>query len=94
MKIKITEEALSYFKDEMGAKAGDTIRFFAKYGGSTDLTQGFSVGVHMEDVPRPVAEEVVDGIRFAVSDQDEWLFQGEDVSVSVHNEEIIFSQAK
>ncbi|MGL6101942.1 MAG: HesB/YadR/YfhF family protein, partial [Exiguobacterium acetylicum] len=32
MKIHITDEALQYFKDEMEAKSGDTIRFFAKYG--------------------------------------------------------------
>ena len=93
MKIHVTDEALQYFKDEMEAKKGDTIRFFAKYGGSTDLTQGFSVGVHMEEVERAAVEEVVDGIHFVVSDQDDWLFQGQDVKVSIQNEEIVFSQA-
>ncbi|MEW8976740.1 MAG: adhesin [Exiguobacterium sp.] len=94
MKIHITDEALQYFKNEMEAQSGDTIRFFAKYGGSTDLTQGFSVGVHMEEVERVAVEEVVDGIHFVVSDQDDWLFQGQDVKVSIENEEIVFSQAK
>lgn len=94
MKIHITDEALQYFKNEMEAQSGDTIRFFAKYGGSTDLTQGFSVGVHMEKVERAAVEEVVDGIHFVVSDQDDWLFQGQDVKVSIENEEIVFSQAK
>ena len=94
MKIHVTDEALQYFKEEMEAKEGDTIRFFAKYGGSTDLTQGFSVGVHMEAVDRAAVEETVDGIHFVVSDQDDWLFQGQDVEVSVKNEEIVFSQAK
>jgi len=30
MKIHITDEALQYFKNEMEAQSGDTIRFFAK----------------------------------------------------------------
>ncbi len=48
----------------------------------------------MEEVERAAVEEVVDGIHFVVSDQDDWLFQGQDVKVSIENEEIVFSQAK
>ena len=81
MKIQVTEEALQWFKEEMEVGAGQTVRLFAKYGGSTDLTHGFSVGVITEDVNNAAVETEEDGIRFVVAEQDEWLFQGQDVKV-------------
>ncbi|KGI84567.1 MULTISPECIES: HesB/YadR/YfhF family protein [Exiguobacterium] len=93
MKINVTEEALQFFKDEMEVEAGQTVRLFAKYGGSTDLTHGFSVGVITEDIDNAVVETEADGIRFVVAEQDEWLFQGQDVNVEIRGDEVVFVQA-
>jgi len=93
MKINVTEEALQFFKDEMEVEAGQTVRLFAKYGGSTDLTHGFSVGVITEDIDNAAVETEADGIRFVVADQDEWLFQGQDVNVEIRGDEVVFVQA-
>ncbi|WP_138860091.1 HesB/YadR/YfhF family protein [Exiguobacterium mexicanum] len=93
MKINVTEEALQFFKDEMEVEAGQTVRLFAKYGGSTDLTHGFSVGVITEDIDNATVETEADGIRFVVAEQDEWLFQGQDVNVEIRGDEVVFVQA-
>lgn len=93
MKINVTEEALQFFKGEMEVEAGQTVRLFAKYGGSTDLTHGFSVGVITEDVDNAAVETEADGIRFVVAEQDEWLFQGQDVNVEIRGDEVVFVQA-
>jgi uncharacterized protein YneR len=93
MKINVTDEALQFFKDEMEVEAGQTVRLFAKYGGSTDLTHGFSVGVITEDIDNAAVETKADGIRFVVAEQDEWLFQGQDVNVEIRGEEVVFVQA-
>ncbi|EPE63373.1 adhesin [Exiguobacterium sp. SH3S2] len=93
MKINVTEEALQFFKDEMEVEAGQTVRLFAKYGGSTDLTHGFSVGVITEEIDNAVVETNADGIRFVVAEQDEWLFQGQDVNVEIRGDEVVFVQA-
>ncbi|WP_214764070.1 HesB/YadR/YfhF family protein [Exiguobacterium sp. s141] len=93
MKINVTEEALQFFKDEMEVEAGQTVRLFAKYGGSTDLTHGFSVGVIIEDIDNAAVETEADGIRFVVAEQDEWLFQGQDVNVEIRGDEVVFVQA-
>ncbi|WP_214890880.1 adhesin [Exiguobacterium sp. s142] len=90
MKINVTEEALQFFKDEMEVEAGQTVRLFAKYGGSTDLTHGFSVGVITEEIDNAVVETNADGIRFVVAEQDEWLFQGQDVNVEIRGDEVVF----
>ncbi|TCI25773.1 adhesin [Exiguobacterium sp. SH5S4] len=93
MKINVTEEALQFFKDEMEVEAGQTVRLFAKYGGSTDLTHGFSVGVITEEIDNAAVETKADGIRFVVAEQDEWLFQGQDVNVEIRGDEVVFVQA-
>lgn len=93
MKIHVTDEALHWFKEEMELSAGQTVRLFAKYGGSTDLTHGFSVGVITEDIDNAAVETEADGIRFVVAEQDEWLFQGQDVKVEIRGEEVVFVQA-
>jgi len=93
MKSHVTDEALHWFKEEMELSAGQTVRLFAKYGGSTDLTHGFSVGVITEDIDNAVVETEADGIRFVVAEQDEWLFQGQDVKVEIRGEEVVFVQA-
>ncbi|WP_047375247.1 HesB/YadR/YfhF family protein [Exiguobacterium sp. ZOR0005] len=93
MKINVTEEALQFFKDEMEVESGQTVRLFAKYGGSTDLTHGFSVGVITEDIDNAAVETEADGIRFVVAEQDEWLFQGQDVNVEIRGDEVVFVQA-
>ena len=92
MKINVTEEALQFFKDEMEVEAGQTVRLFAKYGGSTDLTHGFSVGVITEDIDNAAVETEADGIRFVVAEQDEWLFQGQDVNVEIRGDEVVLVQ--
>lgn len=93
MKIIVTPAALEWFQQEMDVHAGQTVRLFAKYGGSTDLTHGFSVGVIVEDVEEEAVVAVSEGIRFVVAAQDEWLFQGEDVRLELRGEEIVFVQA-
>lgn len=42
MNIALTDEALQWFKQEMEVEPGDTIRFYARYGGSSPFHEGFS----------------------------------------------------
>ena len=56
MKIILSNEALLWFKEEMEAVPGDAIRFFARYGGSSSIQAGFSLGVTKEQ-PDEVAIE-------------------------------------
>ena len=58
MKIILSNEALLWFKQEMEVEPGDAIRFFARYGGSSSIQAGFSLGVTKEQ-PDEVAIETV-----------------------------------
>ena len=57
MNIILSAEALNWFKEEMEVIPGDSIRFFARYGGASTLHEGFSLGVTKE-APDEVAIEV------------------------------------
>lgn len=76
MEIRIKEEALNWFKEEMEVEKGDAVRFFARYGGSSPLHEGFSLGVTIV-APDEVAVQVEkDGVLYYIESRDEWFFDG------------------
>jgi uncharacterized protein YneR len=86
MKIVISDEALKWFKEEMEASAGDYIRFYARYGGSSPFHEGFSLGM-TRDIPQDMGvETVIDGIHFYIEEDDEWFFNSYDLHVTVNRE--------
>lgn len=97
MKINLSAEALNWFKEEMEVVPGDSIRFFARYGGgSSTLHEGFSLGVTKED-PDEVAIEVEhDDARYYIESRDKWYFAEHDLHVHVDSElgELIYSYKK
>lgn len=96
MKIVISDEALSWFKAEMDATAGDYIRFFARYGGSSPFHEAFSLGMNREKPHDIGVETVIDGIHFYVEKDDEWFFNNHDLYVSIDSktDELIYDYKK
>lgn len=83
MKIVLSEEALNWFKEEMDVESGDCVNFYARYGGSSPLHDGFSLGVKM-DKPEEIAVQTEhDGILFYIESRDAWFFDGHDLHVQV-----------
>lgn len=96
MKIVISDEALKWFKEDMEVKKGESIRFFARYGGSSPLQEGFSLGVTKED-PDEVAFEIdKEGVRYYIESRDVWFFDGHDLIVEVNEklQELSYSYRK
>ncbi|MGE7666437.1 HesB/YadR/YfhF family protein [Ureibacillus composti] len=86
MKIVVSQEALKWFKDEMDVQAGDYIRFYARYGGSSPFHEGFSLGMNRE-IPHDLGiETVIEGIHFYIEKDDLWFFNEHDLQVSVNPE--------
>lgn len=86
MKIHISQKAADWFDEEMDADSGEAIRFFARYGGSSPLHEGFSLGVTKEQPDEAAVETVVNGVRYYVETRDLWYFDGHDLSVSVDDD--------
>lgn len=83
MKIFISPDALEWFQEEMEAKAGDKIRFYARYGGSSPVHDGFSIGMTMDIPVIPSVTVIVENILFFIEERDEWFFDGYDLYVDV-----------
>lgn len=83
LKILIATEAYQWFKEEMEVEAGDYIRFYARYGGSSPFHEGFSLGMTRE-LPHDIGvETALEDVHFYIEKADEWFFNEHDLYVSV-----------
>jgi len=96
MNIKITEEALRWFKEEMEVSAGDAIRFYARYGGSSPFHEGFSLGMNREEPHDIGVKEIIDGVHFYIEKDDLWFFNEHNlvVDVNIASEELKYDYVK
>lgn len=86
MKINISNDAFEWFQNEMEVEPGDTVRFFVRYGGSSKLQPGFSLGV-TKDVPAEAAAKVEQGdVTYYIEAADAWYFDGHDLFVNVNDD--------
>ncbi|TDQ39755.1 HesB/YadR/YfhF family protein [Aureibacillus halotolerans] len=81
MKIDVSNQALEWFKDEMGVSDQSQVRFFVRYGGCSSVQSNFSLGVDVTIPKDPVAETTRDNILFFVEQTDEWFFDSHDLEV-------------
>lgn len=81
--ISLTKEALAWFKEDMDAQPGEAIRFFARYGGSSPIHEGFSIGVTKEQPDEAVVQIVQDDILFYIEHRDLWYFDEHDLHVHI-----------
>ena len=56
-------------------------RFFGKVYGKTEVHDGFSIGMSVEQPERPIKEETIDGMLFFIEEADDWFFKGYDLVV-------------
>lgn len=96
MNIKVTEEALHWFKEEMEVSAGDTIRFYARYGGASPFHEGFSLGMNREEPHDVGVKETIDDVHFYIEKADLWFFNDHDllVDVNIQTEELKYDYIK
>ncbi|CAM3044242.1 HesB/YadR/YfhF family protein [Filibacter tadaridae] len=96
MKIIVSDEAQSWFQEEMDAKTGDCIKFFARYGGSSALHEGFSLGVMKEQPDETAVKVVHNGVIYYIEQRDEWYFLDHDLHITVNPEldELVYTYEK
>ncbi|MDM5189257.1 HesB/YadR/YfhF family protein [Bacillus sp. DX4.1] len=81
MNISISKEAVNWYKDELKLQSGDALRFFVQYGGCSTVQKGLSLGIRKDDPAHPAAQIQEEGISFFVEGDDEWFFDGHNLSV-------------
>ncbi|WP_458413166.1 HesB/YadR/YfhF family protein [Schinkia sp. CFF1] len=80
--LMISKAALEWYKREMELLEGDCVRFYARYGGESDLQAGFSLGMMVEKPKEPIIQVMNDGITFYVERDDEWYFDNHNLTVT------------
>lgn len=96
MKIVISNEAIRWFQEEMDVESGDSIQFFARYGGCSPLHEGFSIGLRKAE-PDDIAVEMEQaGVRFYIEERDKWFFAEHDLHVNVDQDvnELVYTYEK
>lgn len=83
MNITLTDEALKWFKHEMEVEKGDTIRFYARYGGSSPFHEGFSLGMTREEPIEIGAQTIIDEITYYIDQKDMWFFNEHNLHVDI-----------
>ncbi|MFJ3389519.1 MULTISPECIES: HesB/YadR/YfhF family protein [unclassified Lysinibacillus] len=96
MNIVLTDEALQWFKQEMEIESGDTIRFYARYGGSSPFHEGFSLGMTREEPFNIGVKKVIDDVTYYIDEKDLWFFNNHSlyVDVDVTNDELKYEYKK
>jgi len=83
LNIALTDEALQWFKREMEVESGDTIRFYARYGGSSPFHEGFSLGMTREEPIEIGVKTVLDDVTYYIDEKDLWFFNDHNLHVDV-----------
>ena len=86
MNIQISNEAVSWYQEELSFTNGDFIRFFVRYGGSGNLQSGFSLGISNEEPIDIGAKIEKDGITFYIEEKDLWYFDEHDLIIELKPE--------
>ena len=96
MNIKVTDQALRWFKEELEFSSGDMIRFYARYGGSSPFHEGFSLGMNREEWHDVGVKQTIDGVHFYIEKDDLWFFNEHDllVDVNLETEELKYEYLK
>lgn len=92
MQIIINDDAKVWFVEEMEVEAGDTIRFYARYGGSSPFHEGFSIGMTRDEPLHSGAKTQIDGVTYFIEQDDLWFFNEHDLYVAVDtNDELTYT---
>lgn len=81
MELTISEKAQEWFKKEIQLEEGYGIRFYGKVYGSTEVHEGFSIGMSVEKPVDILIQKEIAGVLYFIEETDEWFFKGYDVTV-------------
>ncbi|MDQ0229936.1 HesB/YadR/YfhF family protein [Metabacillus malikii] len=85
MEITIDDNALNWYKDELNLNNGDSVQFFVRYGGCSNVQKGFSLGV-TKQTPDEIGSKVEkNGITFFIENRDLWYFDNHNLHVVLDN---------
>lgn len=89
MKITLTEAAQKWFEEGYPLSEGESIRFYGKTYGNTEVHEGFSVGMSLddpEDFDELLGSTEINGRTYFAAKSDDWFFHPYDLDVDFDEE--------
>ncbi len=85
MELKVTPAAVQWFESELGPKEGQGVQFFGKVYGQTEVHEGFSVGIKIQDPAKHdiLAQDQANGRTYFAARDDAWFFNPYDLEVDI-----------
>jgi uncharacterized protein YneR len=87
MEIIISNEALKWFKEDIGLKSGDTLRFYTQIYGNSPVQKGYSLAFTVEEPVKIAVSAEYDGILFYIESDDLWFFDEHNLQVEYDEKE-------
>lgn len=86
MKITLSDQAVSWFEEYFPLDEGESVRFFGKTYGNTEIHDGFSVGMTLDRIETRkdiMAVTEINNRNYFIGLEDEWFFNGYDLSINI-----------
>ncbi|MFQ3853866.1 HesB/YadR/YfhF family protein [Staphylococcus sp. 2S1] len=88
MEIELSNNAVSWFKEELELPEGDKVlQFFVRYGGEFQLKQGFSpaFSVDRKDEVEIGYENNYEGLDVVIVEKDLWYFKDDNLFIDIND---------
>lgn len=86
MKITLSEPAIEWFETKFPLNEGEAIRFFGKTYGKTEVHEGFSVGMELDELTNEddvLAAVEVNNRTYFITKEDDWFFSNYDLRIGL-----------
>ncbi|WP_239415078.1 HesB/YadR/YfhF family protein [Salinicoccus roseus] len=88
--LEVTDRALDWMKEELDPEEGQGVNIYVRYGGETQLKQGFSPALTVERLPSDSKVFDYDGIQVFIKESDLWYFEDAELVIDSEDDEVIF----
>lgn len=88
--IEVTDNALKWMKEELEPENNQGVNIYVRYGGETQLKQGFSPAITVDTIPNDAKTFNFNDITVFINESDLWYFEDSKLKVDVNDDEINF----
>lgn len=89
MKITLSKQAIQWFETKFPLNEGEAVRFFGKTYGKTEVHEGFSVGLELdnpENTDDILASIEVNNRTYFIAKEDDWFFSDYDLTIGLDDQ--------
>ena len=95
MKLKVSKEVASWYRDEMSLEPGDHIQYYVQlYGGIPTAHPNYSLGMSIGKEGNIAVMDEVEGIVFYFNEEHAWFLDEFDMEVVLEDGDLVFNFAE